>query len=94
MQGVPAHAKVEGDEKANALAKSATTEHSASLSADVQVKSGVKRLSLTHWAETYAAANEGKHARDKDKALPGPHTKSLYDRLTRPKAAILAQMRT
>lgn len=29
-----------------------------------------------------------------DKALPGPHTKSLSDQLTRSKAIILAQMRT
>ena len=42
----------------------------------------------------YEASKGGKHIRGLDKALPGSHTKLLYDRLTRPKASILAQMRT
>ena len=54
----------------------------------------VKRLGQSCWTEAYAAAKRGHHTRELDKALPGTHTKTLYDCLARSKAAILAQMRT
>lgn len=42
----------------------------------------------------YTAAKGGRHTRELDKALPGSHTKMLYDRLPRSKSLVLAQMRT
>jgi hypothetical protein len=36
----------------------------------------------------------GKHSKRIDKALPGKHTKKLYDSLTRSEASVLVQMRT
>jgi hypothetical protein len=36
----------------------------------------------------------GKHSKRIDKALPGKHTKELYDSLTRREAAVLVQLRT
>ena len=38
--------------------------------------------------------NVGKHARNVDAALPGPHTKRIYDLLNKHEAKILAQLRT
>jgi hypothetical protein len=36
----------------------------------------------------------GKHSKRIDKALPGKHTKKLYDQLSQKEAAILVQLRT
>jgi hypothetical protein len=36
----------------------------------------------------------GKHSKDVDAALPGKHTKSIYDSLNKKEAGILAQLRT
>jgi hypothetical protein len=38
--------------------------------------------------------NVGKHSKMVDRALPGKHTRQLYDRLTRKEAGVLAQLRT
>ena len=38
--------------------------------------------------------NVGKYSKEMDKALPGKHTRKLYDKLTYPEARILAQLRT
>jgi hypothetical protein len=38
--------------------------------------------------------NVGKHSKRVDTALPGKHTRQLYDRLTRKEAGVLAQLRT
>jgi hypothetical protein len=38
--------------------------------------------------------NVGKHAKRVDAALPGKHTRQLYDRLPRKEASVLAQLRT
>ena len=36
----------------------------------------------------------GKHSRDVDAALPGKHTKVIYDMLNKKEASILSQLRT
>ena len=59
-----------------------------------KIQNEVKILGQNHWVNLYGADKRGKHTRELDRALPGTHTKLLSDRLTRPKAAILAQMRT
>lgn len=59
-----------------------------------QAVSKVKNLGQDHWTKVYAMAKGGKYTRDLDRALPGRHTRTLYDQLTRPKATILSQMRT
>lgn len=38
--------------------------------------------------------NLGRHAKSVDAALPGKHTRQLYDRLSWKKASVLAQLRT
>ena len=38
--------------------------------------------------------NIGRHSKRVDTALPGKHTRQLYDRLTRKEAGVLAQLRT
>jgi hypothetical protein len=45
-------------------------------------------------ATTELPENVGKHSKRIDTALPGKHTRELYDRLTRKEAGILAQLRT
>lgn len=93
------HDKVEGNEKGNKLAKSATTrEIVPPLTVPIRVAAcalnKIKKLSLENWKTSYAAAKGGKHTRNLDKALPNVHTKVLYHSFPQPKAAILAQLRT
>lgn len=93
---------MEGNERADALARSVPTEQETIWPANTlniplvasHALGTMKGLSHKHWAEAYAAAKGGKYTRDLDRALPGRHTKALYDQLTRLRAAILAQMRT
>lgn len=99
---VPAHSKVKGNERANVLAKLSTTKHAPTPSphtfdtplAASHALSRVKSLGQGLRAKTYTAAKGDKYTRDLDRALPGTHTKTLYDHFTRPEATILAQMRT
>lgn len=44
--------------------------------------------------EEFESANVGQRTRNIDAALLGKHTKSLYDSLSRPQAALLVQLRT
>lgn len=100
FQWVPAHAMVEGNEKANVLAKSASARgatiplQSSTRKTAPCALSKVKKISWSHRVKIYAAAKGGNHIKGLDNAVPGMHTKTLYDHLTRPKAATLAQMRT
>ncbi|KAJ5215587.1 uncharacterized protein N7498_001994 [Penicillium cinerascens] len=47
-----------------------------------------------HRKENFQLWTTGQYTRQLDSALPGPHTKMLYDSLNREKASILAQLRT
>lgn len=76
---VPAHSGIEGNEKANTLASSITTESegAAALPASTcmasRASSSVKEIGAKHWAELYAATKGGKHTRDLGRALPSAH---------------------
>lgn len=61
---VPAHAKVEGNERANMLAKAATAEPRATPPANTTIiisyaVNEVKKLSRESWVKTYSAAMKG-----------------------------------
>ena len=47
-----------------------------------------------HRKDNFQLWTTGQFTRQVDSALPGPHTKMLYDSLDREKASILAQLRT
>lgn len=96
---VPAHSGVKGNEKPNTLARLATSDQAiipprlgCTVASSATRK--ISTLGREALAKAYAAAKGGRHTRDLDKALPGRHTKVLYDRLTRPKATVLAQLGT
>lgn len=95
---VPARARVGENERANVLARSARAKGLTTPSTGIQVASSirnaVKTLSRDHGAKVYTASKGGKHSRELDKALPGPHTKTLHNNLTCTRASILAQMKT
>ena len=42
----------------------------------------------------FSTRPKGKHAKQVDRALPGKHTKKIYDKLNHAQASVLAQMRT
>lgn len=68
---VPAHAKVEGNEKANELTKSASAGQIAAIPNHILPTSYVsKGLGREHWAKMYSSAGGDKHTRDLDRALP------------------------
>ena len=48
-----------------------------------------KAVTSKEWPE-----NVGKHSKRVDAALPGKHTRQLYDRLSWKEASVLAQLRT
>lgn len=94
---------MEGNERANKLARIATAEQIPAPPGLAGTKQSlvashalgiVKELNREQWRNLYASAKGGKHTRDLDKTLPGEHTRFLYDHLSQPTAAILAQMRT
>ncbi|KAJ6114302.1 endonuclease/exonuclease/phosphatase, partial [Penicillium sp. IBT 16267x] len=47
-----------------------------------------------HRKGNFQLSTTGRFTRQLDSALPGPHTKMLYDSLDREKASMLAQLRT
>jgi hypothetical protein len=60
-----------------------------------QARSTAIRLALAErQLEWTLLENVGKYSKAVDAALPGKHTRSLYDRLNRKEAKILAQLRT
>ncbi|KJZ70171.1 hypothetical protein HIM_10431 [Hirsutella minnesotensis 3608] len=52
------------------------------------------RLALARQERVQLPENVGKHSKHIDRALPGKHTRTLYDSLTRKEADILVQLRT
>ena len=92
---VPAHSGVQGNEIAHSFAHSATdTGH---IPTDRKVTLQEARKQNHHcWDRKRAffqSLKVARHLRELDKALPGRHTRKLYDRLKRTDAAILAQLR-
>lgn len=91
----------ENTARAHTLAREATAENSnvdPPPWAQVQLRASVLRWALAntkqHRKDNFHQATTGQFTRRLDSALPGPHTRMLYDCLDREKASILAQLRT
>ena len=77
--------------------RSSLIEHNAKLAARVSVPPmpRVPRLPKTWFTILVASGRPlGRFSRELDQALPGAHTKMLYDTLRRKEAAVLIQLRT
>ncbi|KJZ67985.1 hypothetical protein HIM_12627 [Hirsutella minnesotensis 3608] len=59
-----------------------------------RARSTTLRLALAQQQRDQLPENVGKHSKRIDRALPGRHTRTLYDGLTRKEADILVQLRT
>jgi ribonuclease HI len=92
---IPARADINLKQRAKAEAqKSTRTEHLLEKQ-PFQARSTAIRLALAErQLEWTLPENAGKYSKAVDAALPGKHTRSLYDRLNRKEAKILAQLRT
>lgn len=96
MRWVPGHAKVDENEEANLAARAATEkgklpERTLPVLKSMVVKETVAKLCQ---GEQRLAPGVGEYTQRLDRALPGKHTRKLYDRLSRSQAAILGQLRT
>jgi hypothetical protein len=87
--------------RAHSLARQATVENSEVNPppwAQVQLRASALRWARAnakqHRKDNFQQSTTGQFTRQLDSALPGPHTKVLYDCLNREKASILAQLRT
>ena len=97
----PTEADNENTGRAHTLAREATRENSEVKTppwARVQLRASALRWaranSKQHRKDNFQLWTTGQFIRQLDSALPGPHTKVLYDSLDREKASILAQLRT
>lgn len=94
---VPGHAKVAENERANLAAQAATEKGKSPERELPQLKSiAVQKIiyELSHRSHDKLTPTVGKFTQSLDHALPGKHTRKLYDRLTKSQAAILSQLRT
>jgi hypothetical protein len=97
----PTEAGDENSARACSLAREATTENNQFNPppwARVQLRTSALRWAWAnakqHRKDHFQRSTTGQFTRRLDSALPGPHTKMLYDSLDREKASILAQLRT
>lgn len=96
FQWLPAHSNIAGNERAHTLAREATEDRQP-VPPSVKLKAAAIRESRDHdecGRQRFRASRGGRHAKDLDGALPGAHTRQLYDSLTRPEAQLIAQLRT
>jgi ribonuclease HI len=96
---VPGHADSHGNEEANRLAQNATTEEKMTPQTGGKVplsilRSEARRLAIRPAYDSFLASTTGQFTKKIDKALPGKHTITLYNRCTYKEAAILSQLRT
>jgi ribonuclease HI len=89
MQWAPAHAKLIGNEIADQMAKQATKDNLP------EIRGLTVPVVLRKAKEVLVSnRNHSRHKHTDDAALPGKHTKTLYDNLLYREAAVLCQLRT
>ncbi|KJZ68980.1 hypothetical protein HIM_11621 [Hirsutella minnesotensis 3608] len=79
---------------AKTAAKKATQAGAVAEEPSCRARSTTLRLALAQQQRDQLPENVGKHSKRIDRALPGRHTRTLYDGLTRKEADILVQLRT
>jgi hypothetical protein len=95
MIWTPAHSDFVLGTKAKAAARRATREGCEPDNRPYQAKSTAVRLAIaTQRQEKALPEGVGKYSKAIDTALPGRHTRILYDGLKRKEANVLAQLRT
>jgi len=95
MIWAPAHSDFALGTKAKAAARRATREGCEPDNRPYQAKSTAVRLAIaTQRQEKALPEGVGKYSKAIDTALPGRHTRILYDGLKRKEANVLAQLRT
>jgi len=97
LRWVPGHSGVLGNEDAHRLAQQATETDGATPTNTVKMKSSALREGTAAADEArkrFLESRGGRHTKNLDRALPGTHTRRLYDGLKREEATILAQLRT
>ena len=91
-------AKIPAYHEARRLAKVASRRTTTCTSNTVLLKTAAKRqareLSLKPPRDAFATSTTGKFIKQLDRALPGPHTKQLYNGISSEQASILIQLRT
>ena len=97
LRWVPGHTGVPGNEHAHQLPYKAT-DHNIAMPADlVKMRSialGEGAQATIEARKRFAESRSGHHTKNLDRALPGAHTRQLYDGLKREDAKVLAQLRT
>ncbi|KAL3704532.1 hypothetical protein TMatcc_008203 [Talaromyces marneffei ATCC 18224] len=92
---VPAHTDMDVQIRAKSEARKSTETECQPEIQPFQAKSTAVKLALAKQRQEWALpASIGKYSKAIDIALPGKHTRSLYDRLNRKEAETLAQLRT
>ena len=95
---IPGHDRIRGNEEAHKLAQKAT-EHGTILNSQKEkipicsVYAEVKRIGFKPKIDIFTKKT-GNFTKKIDKALPGKHTRLLYNKLNRIDASILSQLRT
>ncbi|KAL3713548.1 hypothetical protein TMatcc_002251 [Talaromyces marneffei ATCC 18224] len=92
---IPTHSDMAVKQQAKAEARKATRVESPPEKPPHQAKSTAIRLALAERQQEWTLPEHvGRYSRTVDIALPGKHTRNLYNRLNRKEAKILAQLRT
>jgi hypothetical protein len=92
---VPAGQEFQLGKTAKQAAQQATERGKVPEAPPLQVKSTLlNNARAKRQKEQYIPQDVGKYSKEMDSALPGQHTRKLYDALNRKEASILAQLRT
>jgi hypothetical protein len=95
MLWVPAGQEFHLGKAAKQAAQRATERGEVPEALPLQAKSTLlNRARRTHQRDQAIPQDVGKYSREMDSALPGQHTRKIYDALNRREASVLAQLRT
>ena len=94
MTWVPSQGSFELGKRAKEAARQATEQGRTPQGQCQQAKSTIINNAIATRVTRTLPDGVGKYSREMDTALPGKHTRTLYDGLKRREASLLAQLRT